>query len=103
MEVLHNGPELVFLYQLVNGSTSSSYACHIASLAGVPEVIVKRGREASSSYTVILHFVHSYWLIYLIYIIVDPVGRTNHVIIKFSCLLCLRFIFFSPKNKIEVV
>lgn len=48
LETLHNGEELVFLYQLVEGHTSSSYACHVAAQAGLPEDIVKRGNEASN-------------------------------------------------------
>jgi hypothetical protein len=45
LETLHNGEELVFLYQLVEGHTSSSYACHVATQAGLPSTIVKRGTE----------------------------------------------------------
>ncbi|XP_060592976.1 mutS protein homolog 5-like [Ruditapes philippinarum] len=47
LETLHNGEELVFLYQLVEGHTSSSYACHVATQAGLPSTIVKRGTEVS--------------------------------------------------------
>ena len=42
---MQNGDELVFLYQLVDGYTSTSYACHIAALAGVPSDLVQRGHE----------------------------------------------------------
>lgn len=45
METLHDGEELVFLYQLVDGHTSSSYASHIASQVGLPQEIIKRGTE----------------------------------------------------------
>ena len=45
MEVLHEGEELVFLYQLIEGATNSSYACHIAALAGLPAEITNRGSE----------------------------------------------------------
>ena len=45
MEVLRDGHELVFLYQLKEGHTNTSYACHVASQAGLPEEIVKRGSE----------------------------------------------------------
>jgi len=45
MEVLRDGCELVFLYQLVNGHSNSSFACHIASMAGLPQEIVDRGNE----------------------------------------------------------
>ncbi len=37
--------ELVFLYQLKEGSTNTSYACHIATIAGIPKEIVTRGNE----------------------------------------------------------
>ncbi|XP_052776091.1 mutS protein homolog 5-like [Mya arenaria] len=47
LESLHNGEELVFLYQLVEGHTSSSYACHVAAKAGLPPAIIRRGIEAS--------------------------------------------------------
>ena len=45
MEVLQHEGELVFLYQLKDGHTNTSYACHVASQAGLPEEIVKRGAE----------------------------------------------------------
>ncbi|KAL5016536.1 hypothetical protein ScPMuIL_006125 [Solemya velum] len=47
METLHDGEELVFLYQLVEGHTNSSYASHIASQVGLPREIIKRGIEVS--------------------------------------------------------
>ncbi|XP_052240640.1 mutS protein homolog 5-like [Dreissena polymorpha] len=47
LETLENGVELVFLYQLVEGQTSFSYACHVAAQAGLPSDIVKRGIEVS--------------------------------------------------------
>ena len=45
MEIMQDGEELVFLYQLIDGYTNSSYACHIASLAGLSVQLVKRGAE----------------------------------------------------------
>lgn len=47
MEVLRDENELVFLYQLVNGHSNSSLACHIASIAGLPQELVDRGNEVS--------------------------------------------------------
>ncbi|ESO92536.1 hypothetical protein LOTGIDRAFT_233005 [Lottia gigantea] len=47
LDTLHNGEDLVFLYQVVNGTTSSSYASHVASKVGLPEALVKRGIEVS--------------------------------------------------------
>ena len=37
--------ELVFLYQLVDGHADSSFACHIACLAGVPDELIKRAHQ----------------------------------------------------------
>ena len=50
MEVLRDGSELVFLYQLVKGHSNNSLACHIASIAGLPQELVERGSEVSYSY-----------------------------------------------------
>lgn len=47
MEVLRDGSELVFLYQLVKGHSNNSLACHIASVAGLPQELVERGSEVS--------------------------------------------------------
>ncbi|XP_060085682.1 mutS protein homolog 5-like [Ylistrum balloti] len=45
MDTIHDEEELLFLYQLKEGHTSSSYASYIASQSGLPEEIVKRGVE----------------------------------------------------------
>ena len=45
MEVLQDGEELVFLYQLVAGKTDTSYACHIAAMMGVALELVQRGQR----------------------------------------------------------
>ena len=47
MEVLRNDSELVFLYQLVKGHSNNSLACHVASIAGLPQELVERGNEVS--------------------------------------------------------
>ena len=47
MEVLRDDNELVFLYQLVKGHSNNSLACHIASIAGLPQELVDRGNEVS--------------------------------------------------------
>ena len=47
MEFLRDGEDLVFLYQLIEGATDSSYACHIAAQADLPPEIVCRGKEVS--------------------------------------------------------
>ena len=45
MEVMEQEQELVFLYQLTDGSADSSYACHIAARAGLPREMVSRAAE----------------------------------------------------------
>lgn len=45
METLQESGELVFLFQLTQGHTSSSYAAHTALQAGLPPEIIKRGQE----------------------------------------------------------
>ena len=57
MDVLRDDEgELVFLYQLVEGSTKTSYACHVATLAGIPKEIVSRGNEVCWNYSWIQRF-----------------------------------------------
>ncbi|XP_067679638.1 mutS protein homolog 5-like [Haliotis asinina] len=48
LDTLHNGKELVFLYQIVEGHTTSSYASHIAAQAGLPQDVVNRGTQVST-------------------------------------------------------
>ncbi len=45
MDVMREGTELVFLYQLVDGNVVSSYGAYAAVLAGIPESIIQRGYE----------------------------------------------------------
>ena len=45
MEVLREGEELVFLYQLIPGKSDTSYACHIAASVGLPKELVTRAAE----------------------------------------------------------
>lgn len=47
MQVIQEDEELVFLYQLVDGQADSSFACHIASLAGVPNELIKRAYQVT--------------------------------------------------------
>ena len=49
METQREGDELVFLYQLVQGQSDTSYACHTATTAGIPAEIVQRGAKVSSN------------------------------------------------------
>ena len=45
METLQDRGELVFLYQLVPGHSDTSYACHIASMAGLPTELLQRAAQ----------------------------------------------------------
>ncbi|MHA1958714.1 MAG: DNA mismatch repair protein MutS [Candidatus Thorarchaeota archaeon] len=42
------GDKIVFLHRVVDGGTDRSYGVHVAALAGVPEVVVKRARRLLS-------------------------------------------------------
>ncbi|BFY99597.1 hypothetical protein BsWGS_02637 [Bradybaena similaris] len=46
-DTVMNGEELVFLYQMKEGHTSSSYAFNIALNVGLPQAIVKRAKQVS--------------------------------------------------------
>ncbi|KAF4104384.1 hypothetical protein G5714_015371 [Onychostoma macrolepis] len=50
LETAIEGEELVFLYQVKNGVCQSSCAANIATLAGIPDDLVKRGVEVSELY-----------------------------------------------------
>ena len=41
--------DVIFLYKLVSGSSDHSYGIHVARLAGLPEVVIKRAREILSN------------------------------------------------------
>lgn len=45
LETAIEGDELVFLYQVKNGICQSSCAANIATLAGIPDDLVRRGVE----------------------------------------------------------
>ena len=47
MDCLQDGDELVFLYQLVKGQTSTSYACQVAAAMGLPPQVVARGAQVT--------------------------------------------------------
>ena len=47
MDTLQDKDELVFLYQLVKGSTSSSYACQVAAAMGLPASVIARGVQVT--------------------------------------------------------
>ncbi|XP_056329836.1 mutS protein homolog 5 [Danio aesculapii] len=50
LETAIEGDELVFLYQVKNGICQSSCAANIATLAGIPDDLVRRGVEVSDLY-----------------------------------------------------
>ena len=47
MDTVKDEEELVFLYQLIKGRTSSSYACQVAAAMGLPPQVVARGVEVT--------------------------------------------------------
>ncbi len=47
MDTLQDKDELVFLYQLVQGSTSTSYACQVAAAMGIPPKVIARGTQVT--------------------------------------------------------
>ena len=55
MEVMTDQERLVFLYQLIEGVSEASYACHVASLAGLPNEIISRSKEVRAQSRVINH------------------------------------------------
>ena len=68
METLHQGEELIFLYQLIQGSCDTSYAGHVASVAGLPEHIVRRGNQVTNiSYHYNYSNCHIHELIYPVF------------------------------------
>ena len=42
METINDDGELVFLYQLIQGQSDTSHACHIASSVGLPQSVIQR-------------------------------------------------------------
>ena len=47
MDTLQDQEDLVFLYQLVQGCTSASYACQVAAAMGLPPGVVARGSQVT--------------------------------------------------------
>ena len=48
MAVSDNGSEVVFLRKVTEGSSENSYGIHVARLAGVPEVVIRRAEDILS-------------------------------------------------------
>ena len=49
MQVMEENEDIAFLYHLVEGYAESSLACHIASLAGLPDELVKRAHQVCTN------------------------------------------------------
>lgn len=50
MQVMEEDEDIAFLYHLIDGYAESSLACHIASLAGLPDELLKRAQQVSGHY-----------------------------------------------------
>jgi DNA mismatch repair protein MSH5 len=50
MDTLNDQGELVFLYQLVKGTSDTSHAFHIASTVGLPASCINRATIVSNLY-----------------------------------------------------
>ena len=49
MQVMEENEDIAFLYHLVEGYAESSLACHIASLAGLPDELIKRAHQVCAN------------------------------------------------------
>lgn len=49
MDVLEDGDKVVFLRKMKEGASENSYGIHVASLAGIPQTVIKRASEILSS------------------------------------------------------
>lgn len=47
MEVMVENDELIYLYQLIDGSTNTSCALNTAAAAGLPESLLQRAAEVA--------------------------------------------------------
>ena len=56
MEVAHRDGEIVFLRKLREGPAAESYGLHVASLAGLPERVIRRSEEIMASFSNEKHF-----------------------------------------------
>lgn len=45
MKILEDGDQITFLYQLTDGLAKKSYGIHVAKLAGLPEVVIRRAER----------------------------------------------------------
>ncbi|XP_077862967.1 mutS protein homolog 5-like [Saccoglossus kowalevskii] len=48
LEALQDGNDLVFLYQLIDGHATCSYAHHIAAVAGLPDKLIHRAKHVET-------------------------------------------------------
>ena len=56
METISDKGELVFLYQLIQGRSDTSHACHIAATVGIPPHIIQRAEQVMCTLWIITFF-----------------------------------------------
>lgn len=66
MEVMEDNGEIVFLYQVKDGTADCSYALNVAKIAGIDEAIIKRAEEVSICDFVQLTFEHVNFSMFLL-------------------------------------
>ena len=54
MDTINDKGELVFLYQLVQGKSDTSHACHIAATVGIPPQIIERAEKVFIYWNILL-------------------------------------------------
>lgn len=47
MQVIEEDEDIAFLYHLIDGYAESSLACHIASVTGLPDELIKRAQQVT--------------------------------------------------------
>lgn len=49
MQVIEEDEDIAFLYHLIDGYAESSLACHIASVTGLPDELIKRAQQVTTT------------------------------------------------------
>ena len=49
MKIKEFNDEVIFLHEVIDGAADRSYGIHVAKLAGLPEVVIKRAEQVLSS------------------------------------------------------
>ena len=47
---MEHGGDLVYLYQLIDGTCNWSHACHVALDVGLPAVMIKRAAQVGTGH-----------------------------------------------------